>query len=44
MRMLCLAPSTLRDWARNRLVPSVDRVVEPHEDAPLSTGSAVSGD
>lgn len=44
MRMLCLAPSTLRDWARSRLAPSVDGVVEPHEDAPLSTGSAVSGD
>ena len=44
MRMLCLAPSTLRDWARNSLVPSVDPIVEPRKDAPLSTGPAASGD
>jgi capsular polysaccharide export protein len=40
MRMLCLAPSTLRDWARNRLVPSGEPIIEPLEEAPLRTGSA----
>lgn len=37
MRMLCLAPSTLRDWLRNRFVP----VVKPVEEAPVGGGSAL---
>jgi capsular polysaccharide export protein len=40
MRILCLAPSTLRDWVRSRLVPGSEPLGSAADELPLSTGAA----
>jgi short-subunit dehydrogenase len=43
MRILCLAPSTLRDWMRNRVIPGAEPFGGEVEEQRLGTGAA-SGD
>ena len=40
MRILCLAPSTLRDWMRSRVIPDAEPSGGEIEDPPFGTGAA----
>jgi capsular polysaccharide export protein len=41
LRILCRAPSSLRDWVRSRATSSIEPIVDPAEEVKLSTESAL---